>query len=222
VRCRVGEIYLYSRIFYRTTFYRSYMKITEASFEIGAASAEQFPEPSMPEIVFLGRSNVGKSSLLNTITGKKQLALVSGTPGKTQQINFYRINNVLRFVDLPGYGYAKASAKERENWGRLIAQYVETNRPIGLVLQLLDSRIPFQDLDMQVLLRLVSLQMPIQIVATKIDKLNQKEMSSQSRILAAGVRSCGCGSDILPFSSHTGAGKVELIRLIFNAAGVTE
>lgn len=196
------------------------MKITQSIFELGAAKAAQFPEPALPEIVFMGRSNVGKSSLLNTITGKKKLALVSGTPGKTQQINFFRINGAMRFVDLPGYGFAKASASEREKWGALIAQYLESERPIGLVLQLIDARLPFQDLDRQVLSWLVELEMPIQVVATKFDKLNQKEKSRQARVLGEGVLSTGCGSDILPFSSMTGVGKVDLIRAIGRAAGL--
>jgi GTP-binding protein len=196
------------------------MKITQSIFELGAASATQFPEPDLPEIVFLGRSNVGKSSLLNTITGKKGLAKISSTPGKTQQINFFRINDVMRFVDLPGYGFAKASAQARDKWGKLIMRYLDSDRPIGLVLHLIDSRHSFQELDSQVMKWMVQLEMPIQVIATKFDKLNQKQKAKQGKVLADGVLSTGCGSTIMPFSSVKGTGKVELIRLIFNAAGI--
>lgn len=190
------------------------MKITSATFELGAAKPAQFPEPAMPEVVFLGRSNVGKSSLLNAITGKKNLAKVSATPGKTQQINFFTINEKMRFVDLPGYGYAKASAGDRDAWMALISAYLNAERPLALILQLIDSRHPMQKNDAEVLAWMMEQQFPVQIVLTKVDKLNQKQRAKQGKELLAAIRELGCGSDLMPFSALKGIGKIELLRRI--------
>ncbi|MBL0177370.1 MAG: YihA family ribosome biogenesis GTP-binding protein [Ignavibacteria bacterium] len=196
------------------------MRITEAVFEISAAAPRQFPEPDLPEIVFVGRSNVGKSSLLNSLTGKRALAKVSTTPGKTQLINFFRVNGCLRFVDLPGYGYAKVSATQREAWSRLIANYFNADRPIALVLQLLDSRLPLQESDADNIAWFVDAQAPLQIVLTKIDKLGQKDRAHQQRELLGAVQALGSGSTLLPFSALKGTGKEELLKTIFVAAGM--
>ena len=168
----------------------------------------------MPEVVFLGRSNVGKSSLLNAITGKKNLAKVSATPGKTQQINFFTINEKMRFVDLPGYGYAKASAGDRDAWMALISAYLNAERPLALILQLIDSRHPMQKNDAEVLAWMMEQQFPVQIVLTKVDKLNQKQRAKQGKELLAAIRELGCGSDLMPFSALKGIGKIELLRRI--------
>lgn len=189
-------------------------------FEIGAAAPSQFPPADVPEVVFVGRSNVGKSSLLNTLTGRKNLARVSSSPGKTQQINFFRIGDVLRFVDLPGYGFAHVSQTERRAWKKLIEAYLTGGRPIALILQLLDARHPLQDLDAGMIEWLVSLQLPVQTVATKADKLTQRDLVRNARALLDAIRSCGCGSHILPFSAVKGTGKRELLALIGTAAGV--
>ena len=191
----------------------------QASFETSAAKAAQFPLADVPEIVFVGRSNVGKSSLLNALTGRVGLAKVSTTPGKTQLINFFRIDERMRFVDLPGYGYAKVSASMRDSWSALIRSYFDAGRPIALVLQLVDSRLPLQDSDADMIAWFIERQMPLQIVVTKIDKLNQSERVKQGRTLLSSIRDLGCGSTLLGFSALKGIGRAELLKAIVTAAG---
>lgn len=197
-------------------FFASHM---HALFEISAAAAAQFPEPDHIEFAFVGRSNVGKSSLLNLLTGLRGLAKVSGTPGKTRQINFFLIDGIMRFVDLPGYGYAKASQTSRAQWGRLITAYFEKERPLGLVLQLIDSRLPLQASDAGVLQWFIERKIPVQIVLTKIDKLNQSERSKQVRALQQGMKELGYTGDALLVSSLKGHGKKELLQRIFDTRG---
>ncbi|MDT8323214.1 MAG: ribosome biogenesis GTP-binding protein YihA/YsxC [Bacteroidota bacterium] len=188
-------------------------------FEIGAASPQQFPEANLPEIAFAGRSNVGKSSLLNSLLGAKQLARVSTTPGKTQEINFYRVDDSFRFVDLPGYGYAKTSQQRRRSWGKLITAYFEGGRPLALVVQLLDSRLPLQESDARVLRWFVEEGFPVQAVLTKIDKLKQGERVMQERTLRAALEELGYRNSVIPLSSLKGIGRKELLQSIFLAAG---
>ncbi|MCZ7556615.1 MAG: ribosome biogenesis GTP-binding protein YihA/YsxC [Bacteroidia bacterium] len=190
-----------------------------AVFEISAVSPSQFPAPDRKEFAFVGRSNVGKSSLLNLLTGLKGLAKVSATPGKTRQINFFRIGDTLRFVDLPGYGYAKASHTSRAEWGKLITNYFGEQRPLGLVLQLIDSRLPLQASDASVLGLFIERVLPVQIVLTKVDKLNQSERSKQTRLLLNAMREIGYTGDLLLVSSLKGLGKKELLQRIFDSAG---
>lgn len=186
-----------------------------AVFEIGAASPQQFPEPVYPEIAFAGRSNVGKSSLLNMLVGARQLAKVSATPGKTQQINFFRVEDRLRFVDLPGYGYAKASQGQRRDWGKLITAYFDANRPLAMVVQLVDARLPLQDSDARVLRWFVENGFPLQVALTKIDKLKQGERVRQERTLAQAMEQQGYRGGLLLLSSLKGLGKKELLASIF-------
>jgi GTP-binding protein len=185
-----------------------------ALFEISAASPKQFPTPEYPEFAFVGRSNVGKSSLLNLLTGARGLAKVSSTPGKTRQINFFLIDGVRRFVDLPGYGYARASKSDRADWGRLITAYFEQQRPVALVLQLIDSRLTLQSSDASVLGWFVERSLPLQIVLTKIDKLKQAERVKHTRELQAAFKDIGYSGDLLMVSSVKGHGKKELLQRI--------
>ncbi|MFZ1731775.1 MAG: ribosome biogenesis GTP-binding protein YihA/YsxC [Bacteroidota bacterium] len=191
-----------------------------AIFEIGAASPHQFPAPSFPEIAFAGRSNVGKSSLLNMLVGARQLARVSSTPGKTQQINFFAIDERMRFVDLPGYGYAKASQGARREWGRLITDYFESPRPLAMVLQLIDSRLPIQDSDARVMKWLIEQGLPLQVALTKIDKLKQGERVRQERTLAEAFLQVGYRGSFIPLSSVKGIGKKELLNSIYTRIDV--
>ena len=116
------------------------MKVTQAEIVISAVQQSQYPEDNLPEIVLLGRSNVGKSSFINTLIQRKGLARTSSQPGKTQTMNFYKINDAFYFVDMPGYGYAKVSKKEREKWGVMIEEYLQKRENMVLVLLLVDSR----------------------------------------------------------------------------------
>jgi GTP-binding protein len=191
-------------------------------FEISAAHARQFPEPTLPEVVFLGRSNVGKSSLINTLTGKKQLAKVSNTPGKTRLVNFFRIDEVLRFVDLPGYGFAKVSHEERKAWDRLIMSYLQAERPFALVLVLIDSRHPLQESDAGMVRWFAANGFPLQIILTKVDKLKQGELARQKRVLTAALNECGHAGEPLLFSSVKGTGRRELMERVVDAAGRVE
>ncbi|MBE0644703.1 MAG: YihA family ribosome biogenesis GTP-binding protein [Bacteroidetes bacterium] len=184
-------------------------------FETGAATPQQFPTADFPEIAFAGRSNVGKSSLLNMLVGAKQLARVSSTPGKTQQINFFLVDGRMRFVDLPGYGYAKASQKDRREWGKLITTYFEIGRPIAMVLQLIDSRLPLQESDAQVMQWLVQQGLPLQVALTKVDKLKQGERVRQERSLGEAFLQLGYRGNCIMLSSLKGTGKKELLTSIF-------
>ena len=116
------------------------LRITSAEFLQGVADLRQLPKNTLPEILFIGRSNVGKSSLLNKLCSKKNLARTSATPGKTREINYYIVNNQFYFVDLPGYGYAKVPEQMRAGWKRLIEDFLKRGEPIGLAMQLVDSR----------------------------------------------------------------------------------
>ncbi|MDX9757656.1 MAG: ribosome biogenesis GTP-binding protein YihA/YsxC [Bacteroidota bacterium] len=193
-----------------------------AVFEIGAASPQQFPEPAYPEIAFAGRSNVGKSSLLNMLVGARQLAKVSATPGKTQQINFFLVEDRLRFVDLPGYGYAKASQGKRRDWGRLITAYFDGGRPLAMVLQLVDARLPLQDSDARVLRWFVENGFPLQVALTKIDKLKQGERVRQERSLSLAMEQLGYRGGLLLLSSLKGTGKKELLASMFTRIDTVE
>ena len=116
------------------------MKVNKSEMIISAVSEKQYPQDDLPEVVLLGRSNVGKSSFINRLIGRKGLARTSSQPGKTQTMNFYQINDQFRFVDMPGYGYAKVSKKEREKWGRMIETYLQERKNVALVMLLVDSR----------------------------------------------------------------------------------
>lgn len=151
------------------------MKIIKSELEAVAVSPSQYPEDNIPEIAFAGRSNVGKSSLLNLITGRKKLARVSGAPGKTRTINFYLINDSFRIVDLPGYGYAKVSRSQSENWGKMMETYLENRKNLKKVIQLVDIRHKPTKLDIQMYDYLRYFGLDGIVVATKADKLSSNE-----------------------------------------------
>lgn len=152
----------------------------QAAFEAAAGRADQLPASDLPEIVFSGRSNVGKSSLLNKLVNRKALARVSATPGKTATINFFRIGDACRLVDLPGYGYAQVSHSEKERWARLVEGYFARERNIALVLQLVDFRRDPSAEDRDMIQFLLDRDLPFAVVCTKADKLNKTETAAQT------------------------------------------
>lgn len=188
------------------------MKLESAVFEISAALPSQFPGTSIPEIAFSGRSNVGKSSLINKLVNKKSLAKTSSTPGKTRTINFFRLDG-LRLVDLPGYGYAKVSQSEKNRWADLISSYFQSDRDLRLVVQLIDMRHPPTKDDLQMIDYMVEYGIPFVIVLTKKDKLKKSEIAQRIQDFENQFSDFE-GIKILPVSSETGEGIGELRGII--------
>ena len=191
------------------------MRGDKAIFETAAALPEQLKPSTMPEIAFSGHSNVGKSSLINCLLGRHGLARTSATPGKTATINFYRVDNC-RFVDLPGYGYAKVSNAEKKRWASLISGYFADDRDMRLVVQLIDSRHDMTKEDRQMIDFLVEGGFPFVVVLTKIDKLNKSERTKQLAFFEDTFAELE-GLTVLPFSSEKGEGKEDLIALLEEA-----
>lgn len=189
------------------------MKITSAEFVKGAVGGEGLPTDGLPHIAFVGRSNVGKSSLINLLTGRRDLAISSSTPGRTLQLNFFRINEKVHFVDLPGYGYSKVSAKHADKMRRMILWYFEYSevKPKHVVL-VIDAKVGFTEFDEEMLAVLMSHQHPVVIVANKIDKLTQSEFSKQRNEIAAKAH----GNPVCYVSSKTKKGRDELLDILFS------
>lgn len=159
------------------------LRYETARFERSFGTASELPEPATPEVSFTGRSNVGKSSLLNRLVGRKALAKVSGRPGRTANINFFDVDGV-RLVDLPGYGFARVPTGERRRWADLIAGYFGQERSFNLVVALVDIRHEAQELDRQMLGFLTSEDLPFVVALTKADKLSRAKQDHQSALLA--------------------------------------
>lgn len=183
------------------------MKVESAEFIKSAQSGEGFVQDGRPEIAFVGRSNVGKSSLLNRLLGRKGLARVSSTPGRTRSVNYFLVNRRLWFVDLPGYGYAKAGKQDRQEWAKLADDYFRNARP--LVVMLVDGKVGPTPLDVQAYEYLASLGAPILVVATKVDRVPRGRRAAMEK----GARQAlGLGGEvgIIPISAHSGEGVKEL------------
>jgi len=188
------------------------LNVHSAVFEAAAGLSSQLPESTMPEIAISGHSNVGKSSLINRILGRKALARTSATPGKTATINFYKLDT-LRLVDLPGYGYAKVSQAEKKRWSDLIGEYFAGDRDMRLVIQLIDMRHkPTKD-DYMMLDYLVDNELPFLVVFTKADKLKKGERLRREQELAAELADYE-GMLTIPFSAENGEGAAELLQII--------
>ncbi len=188
------------------------MNIQSAVFELSAGLSGQLPASGLPEIAFSGRSNVGKSSLINKLLQRKALARTSATPGKTATINFYRLDT-LRLVDLPGYGYAKVSGSERRRWSELIEGYFNDDRDMRLVLQLLDIRhTPSKD-DYQMLDYMVERGIPFVVVLTKADKLNKTQRAQRMAAFEQELADFE-GITCIPFSATTGEGAEEIREIL--------
>ena len=191
------------------------MNFQKVSFERSFGTSKQLPPSTLPEIAFAGRSNVGKSSLLNTLFNRKGLAKVSQTPGKTATINFFLADDA-RFVDLPGYGFAKVSKSERERWAELIEGYFNQDRNFALVCSLIDIRHPASELDVNMVGFLQEAQLPFAIVLTKGDKLSKSKCMAQR---AAIKRQLQLDEDVpmIVTSSLKKDGMPELKRVIAQA-----
>lgn len=190
------------------------MRVASAEFLLTARAADQFRRDQLPEIAFVGRSNVGKSSLLNRLLGRHGLARTSSTPGRTQAVNYFLINRSLYFVDLPGFGYAKVSKAERAQWGRLMEEYFEAPWPRSLaVIQMVDAKVGATPLDHQAFDYLQSLRKPTIIVATKIDKVPRGQRSRSLTTIRQQITVPG-DVEILPVSAETGEGVPELWKAI--------
>jgi len=194
------------------------MKIRDVRFVKGATRWEHLPEDGKPEVVFVGRSNVGKSSLLNMLVGQKKLARISGTPGKTQQFNYYLVNDRLYFVDLPGYGYARISRAQRNQWGRLIGRYLTERAPLQLVFHLVDSRHPPTALDLDVMSVMRGGSVPYVIVLTKTDKLSGNERVRSRSAVEQALAQAAMEVPILLTSAKKKQGRAELLQWIGDMA----
>jgi GTP-binding protein len=179
----------------------------EAELIRSAAREEDFPAASLPEFAFLGRSNVGKSSLLNRLTGKKGLAFTSSRPGCTQLINFFRVDGRYGFVDLPGYGYARVPTEIRSRWKRLIESYLTTRNTLVQAVLVLDARRGWMESDLQLREWLEAHEIPALVIATKVDKLNRQE---EQRGLRAIRETLPEETPVVPFSAVTGRGVREI------------
>lgn len=189
------------------------MNWNKVDFEAAFGTLDQLTASDMPEICFSGRSNVGKSSLINKILNRKSIARVSSTPGKTVTINFYRLSD-FRLVDLPGYGYAKVADHDRERWAELMEGYFRTGRNIKLCLQLIDMRHPTTEFDISMLEFLAHFEIPYAVVLTKCDKLNKSEFNNRLASLKDELGDFGDGITIIPFSALKGTGAEDVRKTV--------
>ncbi|HYJ92083.1 MAG TPA: ribosome biogenesis GTP-binding protein YihA/YsxC [Pyrinomonadaceae bacterium] len=192
------------------------MKVISAEFIKSAFRREHWVGDGLPEIAFLGRSNVGKSSLINSLLGRKGLARTSNTPGRTQSINFFLINESFYFVDLPGYGYAKVPKQMREGWGQMAEEYLSKRQQVALCIQLIDARHGPTELDRQLNEWLVFHEKPFIVIATKSDKLSSNQLRKSLVQIEIELR----GSRIIPYSSKTGNGRNVSWEAISKAANI--
>ena len=192
------------------------MQIHKAEFRCSSERISQVPKDSLKDIAFIGRSNVGKSSLINMLTGRQGLAKVSGTPGKTRLINHFLIDNAWYLVDLPGYGYAKVSKSDKSRWSELIEGYFNQDRDLALVVSLVDIRHEASDLDVNMIGFLQEAELPFAVVLTKADKLSRQQQMKQKAALKKQLK-LGADVPLVVCSSEKGTGIDELRSLIKNS-----
>lgn len=190
------------------------MKINDSKFITSAANKNQYPKDNRMEIAFVGRSNVGKSSLINYLVNRKKLALTSSLPGKTRLINFFLINNEFYFVDLPGYGYAKVSKNMKKNWGKIIETYMTNRKNLKKVVLLLDSRRVPNDDDMLMLNWINYYNYTPIIVLTKIDKLTRKELNKNVKVIKERLN-LNNETKVILSSTLKKIGREEILKSIF-------
>lgn len=197
------------------------MNFQNVEFLISAASPKDFPRNRLPEIAFAGKSNVGKSSLINALMNRKALARTSASPGKTQTINFYNVNELIYLVDLPGYGYAKASEEIKAKWGKMIEDYLHQSKEIRCVFLLIDIRHePTQNDKIMYQWILDHGYEPV-IIATKLDKIKRSQVQKQMKLIREGLEVVR-GTKIIPFSAETKQGREEIWELIDELTGFAE
>lgn len=185
------------------------MKVTQAEFVISAVGPDQYPQDALPEIALAGRSNVGKSSLINRLISRKNLARTSSVPGKTQTLNYYKVNEALFFVDFPGYGYAKVSKTLRQKWGHMIESYLRERETLKLVMQIVDLRHPPTQDDQAMYEWLQHYDIPRLVVATKLDKVKRSQWDKQRKTVRETL-GMEAAEPLVLFSSETGQGYDEL------------
>ncbi|KEZ51201.1 MULTISPECIES: ribosome biogenesis GTP-binding protein YihA/YsxC [Metabacillus] len=195
------------------------MKVTSSEIVISAVKPDQYPDLDLPEIALAGRSNVGKSSFINKLLNRKNLARTSSKPGKTQTLNFYIINEIMHFVDVPGYGYAKVSKTEREAWGKMIETYFTKRRQLRAAVLLVDLRhAPSKD-DVMMYEFLKHYDIPVMVVATKADKIPKGKWQKHMKVVRETLNK-DPEDPMICFSSETGLGKEESWAVIRQYTGV--
>lgn len=194
------------------------MVIKNVSLETVCGITSKIPDNAFPEVAFAGKSNVGKSSLINALVNRKSLARTSSQPGKTQTINFYNINNALYFVDLPGYGYANANQEVKAKWGKMVENYLHRSRQLKLVFLLIDIRHAPSENDRIMYDWILKMGFQPVIVATKLDKIKRSQIRKQVELVRTGL---GAGPDakIIPFSAQSKQGRDEIYALLDELTG---
>ena len=189
------------------------MNINNARFEKGAVRPEQYPDNDIPEITFVGRSNVGKSSLINALLNRKNLAKVASKPGRTREINFFNVDDTVYFVDLPGYGYAKVSKEVKYAWSESIETYLNTSKKLKMIVMVVDIRHTPTDDDKMMNKWLVNSSLPYLVVATKMDKIPRSKL--KERLLdISGTLKLDSNTPLVPFSAETKEGRETLMNYI--------
>ena len=193
------------------------MNFNNVEFLISAANPKDFPQMRLPEIAFAGKSNVGKSSVINRVLQRKNFARVGEKPGKTVHVNYFTIDKKCYFVDLPGYGYAKVSQSEKDRWGRLMENYFAANR-IDLGVMIVDSRHAPTNNDITMARWFIDSGCPFVVVANKLDKVKKSQILSNLEVIRQDLE-LPWDCPIIPFSAEKGTGRDELVKLIVQAAG---
>ena len=194
------------------------MNLQIAEFVTSVTDLSKLPKDGLPQIVFSGKSNVGKSSVINRVLNRKNFARVGETPGKTVHINFFRIDNRAYFVDLPGYGYAKVPKAEKERWGKLMEQYFSVPERVSLGIQIVDARHKPTADDVTMCAYFQSTGRPFVVVANKLDKLKKSELEPNLALIRQTL-SLSEDTPLIPFSAEKGTGRDELVKAILAACG---
>jgi GTP-binding protein len=189
------------------------MKIKTATLETVCGITSKLPDHTIPEFAFAGKSNVGKSTLINGLMNRKSLARTSSSPGKTQTINFYNINDALYFVDLPGYGYTKANVEAKAKWGKMVEKYLMKSEQLAAIFLLIDIRHPPSENDRQMYGWIAQSGRPPIIIATKADKIKRSQLDKHLKIIRTGLDLPGT-TPVIPYSAQTKQGRDEIYKIL--------